>query len=148
MINILIRSRNNLNQSNISSTSLSIVNHQSLQEEKAISRLLSDRYDLASNAGSHEPTAYMYIFPTRYRANRRVVLSLALLAPVTPIKPDGATPARKCCRGERVWNKRGRRGLITNLVCYMYRCTCLPPPQIAVPWRMHACFPRLPQTRP
>jgi hypothetical protein len=99
MINILIRSRNNLNQSNIPSTSLSIVNHQSLQEEKAISRLLSDRYDLASNAGSHEPTAYMYIFPTRYRANRRVVLSLALLAPVTPIKPDGATPARKWCCG-------------------------------------------------
>jgi hypothetical protein len=83
-MNISIRSRNTLTQSTIPIASLSIVNHQSLQEGKAISRLLSDRYDLASNVSSHEPTAYMHSFPTRYRTNRRVVLSLAILAPVTP----------------------------------------------------------------
>jgi hypothetical protein len=93
-MNISIRSRNTLTQSTVPIASLSIVNHQSLQEGKAISRLLSDRYDLASNVVT-SPRPTCNFFPTRYRANRRVVLSLAILAPVTPFKPPGATPARK-----------------------------------------------------
>lgn len=82
------------------------------------------------------------------------MLSLALLAPVTPrrrrwtisrhIRPQ----CQRWCRGERVWNKRGRRGLINQSRLLHVPCTCLPPSQIAVPWRLHACLPRLSKTRP